>query len=62
MTGEDFKTWRKAMGLTQQQAADAIGVTKRSVQLWEADDQPVSRTVALACAALAAGLKPLGSP
>lgn len=60
MTGEDFKAWRKRVGKTQQQAADAIGITKRSVQLYEADDQPVPRTVALACAAIEAGLEPIG--
>ncbi|NUB29744.1 helix-turn-helix domain-containing protein [Azospirillum brasilense] len=60
MTADEFKTWRKGLDLTQQEAADAIGITKRSVQLYEAGTQPVSRTIALACAAIAAGLKPLG--
>ncbi len=62
MTPDEFKAWRKALSLTQQQAGEAIGITKRSVQLYEAGDQPVTRTVALACAALAAGLKPIGEP
>ncbi|OYD82513.1 helix-turn-helix transcriptional regulator [Azospirillum brasilense] len=60
MTADEFKAWRKGLGLTQQEAGDAIGITKRSVQLYEAGTQPVSRTIALACAALSAGLKPLG--
>lgn len=62
MNGEEFKTWRKGQNLTQQEAADALGVTKRSVQLWEADERPISRTVALACAAVQAGLAPFGEP
>lgn len=61
MTADEFKTWRKGLKLTQQEAADAIGITKRSVQLYEAGTQPVSRTIALACAAIAAGLSPVGS-
>jgi DNA-binding XRE family transcriptional regulator len=60
MTHEEIKLWRKRLGMTQQQAGDAIGVTKRSIQLFEAGDQPVSRTIALACAAVEAGLKPIG--
>ena len=60
MTADEFKTWRKSLAMTQQEAGAAIGITKRSVQLYEAGTQPVSRTIALACAAVAAGLKPLG--
>ncbi|CAO3447879.1 hypothetical protein [Azospirillum argentinense] len=60
MTPDDFKQWRASLKLTQQEAADAIGITKRSVQLYEAGTQPVSRTIALACAAISAGLKPIG--
>lgn len=60
MTAEEFKTWRNQLDLTQQEAADALGATKRAVQMWEAGDRPISRTVALACAAVKAGLKPIG--
>ena len=60
MTPEDFKAWRERLDMTQQEAADAIGVTKRSVQMWEAGDRPIGRTVALACAAINAGLTPVG--
>lgn len=60
MTPVDFKNWRKALAMTQQAAADELGVTKRTVQLYEAGDLVVTRTVALACAALSAGLRPVG--
>ncbi len=61
MTPAEFKNWRDALELTQQEAADALGATKRAVQMWEAGDRPISRTVALACAAVQAGLAPVGN-
>lgn len=67
MTPDDFKAWRRQMGWSQQAAAEALGLGKSSIQLYEAgrrrdDHRPVEipRTVALACAALAAGLEPFG--
>ncbi len=67
MTPATFRSWRKSLGLTQQGAAEAIGVSKGSVLLYEAgkrrdDGRPVEipRTVALACAAVSAGLEPVG--
>lgn len=60
MTPLEFKRWREHLGLSQQQAGESLGATKRAVQLWEAGDRPISRTVALACAAVSAGLKPEG--
>lgn len=67
MTPASFRQWRKSLGLTQLQAAEAIGVSRDSVWLYEAgkrrdDGRPVAipRTVALACAAISAGLEPAG--
>lgn len=48
MTPQEFLDWRKRLGWTQQQAADALGATKRAVQMWEAGDRPISRTTELA--------------
>lgn len=65
MTAEQFKAWRAAMGLSQQQAAEALGLSRLSIINYEAgrrreDGRPVAipKTVELACAALAAGLDP----
>lgn len=60
MTPTAFKAWRKSLGLSQKGAAEALGVSKSSVELYEAgvrrgdDPRPVEipRTVALACAAV----------
>lgn len=48
MTPQEFRAWRDRLNLTQQAAADALGTTKRAVQMWEAGDRPILRTVQLA--------------
>ena len=65
MTSEQFKQWRERMGMSQQDAADALGISKGSVINYEngarrEDDRPVAipRTVELACAALTFGVIP----
>jgi len=54
MTADQLRTWQAAMGLTQQQAAVAIGVSLATYKRWLVTGP--SRLAALACAALAAGL------
>lgn len=51
----DFKSWRESLGLSQRDAAVALGISRSSVQLYEHgrrydDDRPVDvpRTVRLA--------------
>lgn len=65
MTPEQFKAWRKHVDLSQQDAADKLGLSKGSVQLYEAGKRRdggrpvvIPLTVALACAAVAFGLPP----
>ena len=59
MTPGDFKIWRKAIGLTQADAAKELGLSKPTIEMYEAgtplDDECsaiIPKTVALACAAL----------
>lgn len=73
MTPEQFRAWRNAQGLTLQDAAEALGLARATLQLYErgkrfetdaqgdAAEVEIPRHVALACAAIAAGLKPAGS-
>ena len=58
MTPADMRAWRSAMGHTQQQAAAALGVSLRTIKAWESGFAAPPAFLALACAALAAGLGP----
>jgi transcriptional regulator with XRE-family HTH domain len=62
MTPQQFKTWRKAMGLKQKEAADRLGLKKRVIQYYERGHRDgkkvaVPKTVELACYALARGVE-----
>lgn len=46
------------MGLSQRAAADVLGVTHMTYSGWVLGKAPIKPVVSLACAALAAGLKP----
>ena len=57
----DFRRWRKDLKLSQQEAADALGLKRRVVQYYEKgerDGEPVEipKAVRLACYALAQGI------
>ena len=56
MTAEQFKMWRERLGLSLTGAAERLGVSRRAVQFYQSGERPISKTVALACAALEAGL------
>ncbi len=55
MTGPSLKTWRKALALTQGEAATALGLKLRMFQHYEKGDHPIPRSMALACWALKQG-------
>lgn len=48
-TNEDLRAWRHRLGLTQAEAARALGITHRGYQKREAGDTPISREAMLAC-------------
>lgn len=61
MAPEQFRTWRKALGLKQRDAADRLGLKKRMIQYYEKGKRDgkaviIPKTVRLACAALAHGV------
>jgi DNA-binding XRE family transcriptional regulator len=65
MTPDDFKAWRKLMDFSQSEAAEAIGVSRGSVENYERGSRredgravEIPLTVALACAAVFRKLEP----
>jgi transcriptional regulator with XRE-family HTH domain len=59
MTPESLKDWRKRLKLSQVKAAEELGCGRRSLQLWEKGENNIPKYIALACAAVALGVKPL---
>ena len=62
MNPADFKRWRRALGLKQKDAAEALGLKKRMIQYYEKGDRDgrkvaIPLTVALACYAVANGIR-----
>ncbi len=60
MTNEELKAWRLGLGLSQDDAADRLDVTKRTYQRYEAGERPIPASLAILIAsgldASAAGL------
>lgn len=56
MTPAAFRAWRRRMGWSQQAAANALGISRRTVINYEQGKPEPSRVVGLACAALALGI------
>lgn len=61
MTPDQFREWRRSLGLKQKDAADLLGLKKRMIQYYEKgnrDGKPVSipKSVRLACYALHKGI------
>lgn len=61
MKPSDFKKWRKTMGLSQKDAAEALGLKRRIIQYYEKGERDgekiaVPKSVRLACWALAQGV------
>ena len=61
MTPNHFKAWRKALGLSQKKAADALGLKNRIVQYYEKGERDgekvkIPKHIRLACYALSVGV------
>jgi transcriptional regulator with XRE-family HTH domain len=61
MRPADFKAWRKSLGLSQKEAADALGLKNRIVQYYEKGERngekvKIPKHVRLACYALTLGV------
>lgn len=60
MTADDLRAWQTAMGYTQQEAAQQLGISWATYKRHLVGEPPLQ--MALACAALAAGLSPWSQP
>ena len=58
MTPSDLRKWQAHMSLTYDSAAQQLGVVRSTYARWVAPHGQPPRAVALACAAVAAGLEP----
>lgn len=61
MTPDQFRAWRKSLGLKQKEAADRLGLKKRMIQYYEKGERDgksveIPKTVRLACYALSLGV------
>ncbi len=62
-----FKRWRKSLGLSQKQAAEYLGLKRRTVQYYEKGERDgevfeIPKTVRLACFALINGVQDYAGP
>lgn len=60
MTPDALRAWQARMGLSTRTAPELLGVARRTYMDWLSGATAISRVVALACAALEAGLRPVG--
>lgn len=61
MSAEAFKNWRRKLGLSQKEAAKALGLKLRIIQYYEKGERDgkaivIPRSVRLACQALITGI------
>lgn len=52
MADYEFHAWRKRMHLSQQEAAETLGISKRQIGSYDRGEKPIPRLVALAIAYL----------
>lgn len=62
MTPGQFKRWRKQMGFSQKDAADALGLKRRVLQYYEKGERDgkkvqIPLSISLACYALSQGVE-----
>lgn len=57
----EFAEWRARLGLSKLAAARALGMSKDTTPRYESGQIKIPKYVALACAAIALGIKPYGT-
>lgn len=59
MKARTLKEWRERLGLNRSDAAEALGIDRKTFARYEDDASVIPLYIALAAAAVAAGLPPL---
>jgi hypothetical protein len=49
MQADEFGSWRQRVGLTQDKAAEKLGVTRTTIQNWETGIRPIPQSVDASC-------------
>ncbi|WEE79450.1 hypothetical protein LZ683_08855 [Comamonas testosteroni] len=62
MTANDLRAWQQRLGYTYDSAAAELGMGRRTYADYLKRDGELPRWLALACAALEAGIKPIPTP
>jgi len=57
MNAEEFREWREQVGVTQQQIADKLMVSRTTIQNWEGAATPIPQAVEMSCKIWEARLK-----
>lgn len=60
MTAADFIELHERLGVSRAALCERLGIAPNTATAYARGRRPIPRTVALACAALAAGLEPYG--
>lgn len=58
MTADDFRLWIETLGISNAEASRRLGLAPNTITAYTKGRWPVPRHVALACAAVSAGLEP----
>ena len=56
MTADQFRQWRERHGLSRTGAAETLGLGRNQPERYEDKGQPIPKYIALACAAIDAGI------
>lgn len=62
MKPEELKAWRTWMRWSQRNAAEALGISRGSIQLYENGQQPIPLAIELACGFLEQGKRSYRGP
>jgi predicted transcriptional regulator len=61
MKPESLTSWRQRMNWTKTRASAELGLSPNGIAGYESGRWPIPRYIALACAAIAHGLPPIGA-